>query len=45
MACETPAVVSNAASLPEVIGDAAIFVDPYNIEDMADYIKKLRPPK
>jgi glycosyltransferase involved in cell wall biosynthesis len=41
MACGTPAVVSNAASLPEVIGDAAIFVDPYNIENLADCIEKL----
>lgn len=28
MACGTPCVVSNAGSLPEVVGDAAVLVDP-----------------
>jgi glycosyltransferase involved in cell wall biosynthesis len=30
MACGTPVVCSNAASLPEVAGDAAIMVDPHD---------------
>ncbi|MDD2497589.1 MAG: glycosyltransferase family 1 protein, partial [Desulfitobacteriaceae bacterium] len=34
MACGTPVVVSNTSSLPEVVGEAGIFVDPYNIEDI-----------
>jgi glycosyltransferase involved in cell wall biosynthesis len=33
-----PALVSNAASLPEVCGDAAYFVDPYDEESIADGI-------
>ena len=28
MACGTPAIVSNVSSLPEVVGDAAMLVDP-----------------
>lgn len=35
MACGLPVVVSYAASLPEVAGDAALMVDPYNINDIA----------
>jgi glycosyltransferase involved in cell wall biosynthesis len=32
MACGCPVVVSNVASLPEVCGDAAYCVDPYDVE-------------
>lgn len=31
MACGTPVVVSSVASLPEVAGDAGIYVDPYDV--------------
>jgi glycosyltransferase involved in cell wall biosynthesis len=30
MACGTPAIVSNRSSLPEVTGDAALLIDPYD---------------
>ncbi len=30
MACGTPVITSNLASLPEITGDAAILLDPYN---------------
>ena len=30
MACGTPVIVSNVTSIPEIVGDAAIQVDPYN---------------
>jgi glycosyltransferase involved in cell wall biosynthesis len=36
MACGTPVVCSNAASLPEVAGNAALFFDPFRVEDIAD---------
>jgi len=36
MACRCPVVASNAASLPEVCGDAAIYFNPYSIEEMAE---------
>ncbi len=35
MACGTPVITSNVSSLPEVMGDAALLVDPYNVEEMA----------
>jgi glycosyltransferase involved in cell wall biosynthesis len=41
MACGCPAVVSNVASLPEVCGDAAQYIDPYNIENIAGGIHKV----
>lgn len=35
MACGTAVITSNAASLPEVVGEAAIKVDPYRIDELA----------
>lgn len=34
MAVGTPAIVSQVTSLPEVVGDAALLVNPYNIDDI-----------
>ncbi len=36
MACGTPVVCSNASTLPEVCGDAAYYVDPYDKEAIRD---------
>lgn len=41
MACGTPVVTSNVSSLPEVAGDAALMVDPYSVEAIADAIEKV----
>lgn len=30
MACGTPVIASNLASVPEITGDAAVLIDPYN---------------
>jgi glycosyltransferase involved in cell wall biosynthesis len=38
MACGVPVVTSQAASLPEVVGDAALIADPFSIEDIAEKI-------
>jgi len=35
MACETPVVASNVSSLPEVLGDAALSVDPLDVPTLA----------
>ncbi len=35
MACGTPVIVSNVTSLPEVCGNAAYYVNPYDINDIA----------
>src|SRR5204863_3536051 len=36
MACGTPVVASNRGALPEVLGDAALFVDPYDEGALAE---------
>jgi glycosyltransferase involved in cell wall biosynthesis len=41
MACGCPVIVSNAASLPEVCGDAALYCDPHDPKDIAEKIKQL----
>ncbi len=38
MACGTPVVTSNTTSLPEVVGDAGIMIDPNDIESMSEMI-------
>jgi len=35
MACGTPVVTSNTSALPETVGDAALTVDPHNVEALA----------
>jgi len=35
MACGTPVITSNAASLPEVVGDAGLMYDPYDYKGFA----------
>lgn len=35
MACGTPVVTSNVSSLPEVVGDAAVMVNPENVFEIA----------
>ncbi|MFZ2361174.1 MAG: glycosyltransferase family 1 protein [Anaerolineae bacterium] len=39
MACGAPVVCSHAASLPEVVGDAAILVDPSDVAQIADAMR------
>ncbi len=41
MACGTPVVASHAASLPEVVGDAGLLVDPCDPEAMAEAIHRV----
>lgn len=41
MACGTPVVTSNVSSLPEVVGDAAILVDPNSALEIADAIYQI----
>jgi glycosyltransferase involved in cell wall biosynthesis len=39
-ACGCPVVTSNLSSMPEVAGDAAVLVDPYDVNSIADGIEK-----
>jgi glycosyltransferase involved in cell wall biosynthesis len=41
MSCGCPVIASNASSVPEVCGNAALYIDPYNIDDISDRIKLL----
>jgi glycosyltransferase involved in cell wall biosynthesis len=41
MACNTPVVASNVSSIPEVVHDAALLVDPYNIRELYTAIKDI----
>lgn len=41
MACGTPVVSSNTSSLPEVVGDAAITFDPYDVNAIKEALEKV----
>lgn len=42
MACGTPVITSNVSSLPEVTGDAAILVDPMDVQAMTEAVCTLQ---
>lgn len=41
MACGTPALASNTSAFPEVLGDAAVLVDPTKVEEIARGMREL----
>jgi glycosyltransferase involved in cell wall biosynthesis len=41
MKCGAPVIVGNKTSLPEVVGDAALAVDPFDVEAIASAMKKV----
>jgi alpha-1,3-rhamnosyl/mannosyltransferase len=41
MACGTPVVASNVASLPEAAGQAALYCDPLDVDDIAAKMKEM----
>jgi glycosyltransferase involved in cell wall biosynthesis len=41
MSCGTPVISSNTSSIPEVVGEAGILVDPYQVNDLAAAIYKV----
>jgi len=41
MACGTPVVSSNASSLPEVVGNATLMINPYDIKEIVNAINTL----
>jgi glycosyltransferase involved in cell wall biosynthesis len=41
MASGTPVITSNVSSLPEVVGDAALLIDPYDPDSIADALARV----
>lgn len=41
MACGIPVVTSNISSMPEVAGDAALLIDPYQVDELVDSLRRL----
>ncbi len=41
MQCGCPVVASRASSIPEVAGEAALLVDPYDVDALADAIRRV----
>jgi glycosyltransferase involved in cell wall biosynthesis len=41
MACGAPVVAANSTSLPEVVGNAAILIDPRSTEELADALRQV----
>ncbi len=41
MKCEVPVITSNTSSMPEIVGSAALLVDPFNPEEIANAISRL----
>jgi glycosyltransferase involved in cell wall biosynthesis len=41
MACGTPVITSNISSLPEVAGDAAILINPYNTDEITEAMQAI----
>lgn len=41
MSCGVPVLVGNAASLPEVVGEDAVLVDPFDVDSIAQGLERL----
>ena len=41
MTCGVPVIASNVSSLPEVVGDAGLLINPHNIDDIAKAIETM----
>jgi glycosyltransferase involved in cell wall biosynthesis len=45
MACGAPVITSNTSSLPEVVGDAALLIDPHNTGELSTAIMRILQDK
>ena len=45
MACGCPVITSNISSLPEVVGNAAVLVNPYKVDEIAFALKRILSDK
>jgi len=41
MRCGVPVVAASVSSLPEIVGDAGVLVDPCDVEAIADGIRRI----
>jgi glycosyltransferase involved in cell wall biosynthesis len=41
MSCGAPVISSNLGALPEVVGDAGVYIDPYSLSSIAEAIDKV----
>jgi len=41
MACGTPVICSSTSSLPEVAGDAALLIDPLDVDALTDTLRRV----
>ncbi len=41
MSCGTPVISSDISAMPEILGSAAIYFDPYNIDDIAEKMAEM----
>jgi glycosyltransferase involved in cell wall biosynthesis len=41
MQCGTPVIAGNRTSLPEVVGDAGLLVDPFDVDELAGAMAKM----
>lgn len=41
MACGTPVIASDAASIPEVVGEAGVMVDPYGVDALSEVMRRV----
>lgn len=41
MACGTPVITSNVSALPEVAGEAALLVNPYQVQEISDAMQRI----
>ncbi len=39
MSCGCPVIAANTTSIPEVVGDAGILVDPHNVDELAEAMR------
>lgn len=41
MSCKIPVITSNVSSIPEVVGDSAVLINPFDTEELKDAMEKL----
>lgn len=41
MYCDVPVITSNATAMPEVAGDAALLIDPFSVDEIANAMQKI----